>query len=321
VKTTSCDVCAASIAKKKVPRLITRFSTYKYYYLLLLPMLAWFVIFCYFPMYGVVIGFKDYNIRLGIFGSAWADPVFKYFNQLFSSTAFRQSFWNTIVISALKMIFGFPAPIIFALFLNELRGKYFKKTVQTLSYLPYFISWVILGGILRDLLSATGPINYLVQLFGRSPVLFLGDTSTFRSVIVITYIWQSIGWSSIIYLAAIASIDAEQYEAAMMDGATRLGMMWRITLPSIRPTISILFILSMGTLLSAGFDQVFNLYSGAVYSVGDILDTYIYRVGLQNFDYSLSTALSLVKNIIGLALVLISNFVAVRIGGKENALW
>lgn len=309
-------------ALRKPPLIIRKFSTYKYYYILVLPALIWFILFCYVPMYGIVIAFKDYKILEGILGSPWATPSpFKHFIRLMESVNFRQAFWNTIVISLYKTLWGFPAPIIFALFLNELRGKYFKKTVQTLSYLPYFISWVILGGIMRDLLSVSGPINYIVKLLGGAPVIFLGESATFRSVLVVSSIWQGVGWSSIIYLAAIAGIGSEQYEAATVDGANRLQMMWFITLPGLKPIISILFILGMGSLLSAGFDQVFNLYSASIYSVGDIIDTYIYRVGLVDFNYSLSTAVGLGKNVIGLLLVLISNFTAKRIGGEENALW
>ena len=309
-------------ASKSPPLFIRKFAQNKYYYLLLLPAFAWFIIFCYIPMYGVVIAFKDYKILEGILGSSWAQPgVFKYFSRLFESNTFWRSFWNTLIVSMQKILWGFPAPIIFALFLNELRQKFFKKSVQTISYLPYFISWVILGGILRDFLSVSGPINAIVQLFGKPPVVFLGDTSMFRSVLVVTSIWQGVGWSSIVYLAAIAGVGTEQYEAAIVDGANRLQTMWHITLPGIKPIISIILILSMGGLLNAGFDQVFNLYSASVYSVGDILDTYIYRVGLVDFNYSLSTALSLMKNIIGLMLVLISNYAARKIGGEESSLW
>ena len=307
-------------SKRKFQKTLLLMYKYRYYYLLLLPVIAYFIIFHYIPMYGVTLAFKDFNMRLGILKSPWAG--LSYFQRLFGSNKFWEVCINTLVISTMKLAFCFPAPIILALLINEIRNPKFKKIVQTVSYMPHFISWVVLAGIIIELLSPSrGAVNYIVTFFGGKPIYFLTEPSMFRWIVVITAMWQSVGWGTIIYLAAIAGIDITQYEAAYIDGANRFQVIRRIVLPSILPVISIVFILNLGGILNAGFDQIFNLYNPMVYKTGDIIDTYVYRVGLVDMEYSFSTAVNLFKNVIGLILVLSTNFVVRRIGDGENALW
>ncbi len=296
------------------------FAKMKYYYLLLAPVIIYFVIFHYVPMYGITLAFKDFSIREGIIGSPWIG--LKNFNKLFSGYDFYEILNNTLRISLGKIIFGFPAPIIFALMLNEIYRRGFKRVIQTISYLPHFISWVILGGIIMELLSPTrGAVNYILTLFGAEPIYFLATPKYFRPVVIVTAIWQNVGWNSVIYLAAIAGISTEQYESAYMDGANRFQTAIHITLPSIMPTIVILFILGLGNVLNAGFDQIFNLYNSSVYSVADIFDTYVYRMGLANMKYSFSTAVGLFKNVVGLVLILGTNFIVKKLGDGEYGIW
>lgn len=270
-------------------------------------------------MYGITIAFKDFKLGKGILDSGWADPWFKYFKQLFRSELFWRSVKNTLSISFLKIIVAFPIPIIFALLIDALPGRRFKKTVQTVSYLPYFISWVVLGGILRSLLSPTyGAINYILGWFGVDPIHFLAEEEMFQAVLFITHVWQTVGYGSIVYLAAIAGVDQEIYEAARVDGARRIQMMLKITIPCIASTILTMLILDVGKFMSAGFDQVQNLYNPVVYSTGDIIDTFTYRAGLVDRNYSYSTAASLFQNIIGLILLLITNYVSKKVDSDSG---
>ncbi len=303
--------------KSRLPALLWK---NRYYYLLLLPALLFFVLFCYVPMAGVGLAFKDFSYTKGIFGSDWAG--LKHFERLFSSNSFYEILRNTIVISLYRLVFSFPMPVIFALLLNEIKSMRFKRCVQTISYLPHFISWVVMGGIIAELLSPSrGVVNYLLGLFGRDPVYFLAEPAYFRGVLVVTDIWKSVGWGSIIYLSAIAGVDMEQYESAAIDGATRWDMAVRITLPSILPTIVTMFILQIGSILSAGFDQIFNLYNPTVYKVADIIDTYVYRVGINEMKYDYTTAVGLFKNVVGFGLVIITNFIVRHIGEGEHGIW
>lgn len=286
----------------------------KYLFLLLAPVIIWYTIFAYGPMYGIQLAFKDYFIRDGIWGSPWVG--FKHFEYLFTASP---DFWkiikNTLIISFYHIIFGFPAPIILALLFNELRFSFFKKVAQTISYLPHFLSWIVIGGILITLLSPnSGVVNYIIQWLGFDPIYFLGSEKYFRFTLVMSGIWKEIGWGTIIYLAALASIDSQMYEAAVLDGANRWKQTLFITIPSILPVIAILLILRVGSVLDAGFDQVLTLYSPAVYGVADTLDTYVYRIGLQNFQFSLTTAVGLFKNVVGLILVLFANFITKKMG-------
>ena len=305
------------IDKKTESRLAHTWREYKknkYLFLLLAPMLIWYAIFHYGPMYGIQLAFKDFYIMKGIGESPWVG--FKHFHYLFvMSPDFWKIMKNTVVISFYHILFGFPAPIILALLFNEIRLSIFKKIAQTISYLPHFLSWIVLGGIMITLLSPnSGVVNYFIQLLGFEPVYFLGSESYFRFTLVVSAIWKEIGWGMIIYLAALAGVDQQMYEAAVLDGANRWKQTLHITLPSILPVISILFILRVGGVLDAGFDQILNLYSPAVYGVSDILDTYVYRVGLQNAQFSLTTAVGLFKNVIALTLVLLTNYIVKKMG-------
>ena len=228
---------------------------------------------------------------------------------MFASEKFYQVLWNSIRISFLKIAIGFPGPIIFALLLNEVRQVAWKKSFQTISYLPHFVSWVVVGGIVR---SVHGVVNGAIGIFGAEPRLFLQEMHSFLPIVITSMIWKNIGWGSIIYLAAITGIDPDLYEAAEIDGAGRVQRMWHITLPSITHVIIILFLLRIGNILEAGFDQIFNLYNPLVYDVADIIDTYVYREGISGFKYSLTAAASLFQNLVGLMLLLVVNVVTRR---------
>ena len=288
--------------------------------LMFLPVLVYFLVFRYLPMYGITLAFKKFNLGLGILGSPWVG--LDNFKTIFNTQTFLRAVRNTVIISLQRLVFSFPMPIVLALLLNEVRHLRFKKVVQTVSYLPHFLSWVILAGMFLQLLSpSTGPVNHiLTQWFGRSdPIFFLGDNTYFRGTLIVTDIWKGMGWGSVLYLATISGIDTSLYEAAVMDGASRLQRIWYITMPSLVPTISILLILNVGGILDAGFDQIFNMYNEAVYETADIIDTYVYRVGLGQMRYSLGTAVGLFKNVIGFFLVIVTNRISQRISG--NGVW
>lgn len=302
----------------KLQRGIRKYYKNRYLFLLFIPALIYYLIFCYGPLLGVQIAFKDYNFRKGIWGSPWVG--LKHFKALFAIRSFKEVFSNTLIISVLKLIFNFPAPIIFAILLSELRGAKFKKTVQTISYLPHFLSWVVLGGVFLQLLSpTTGPINGLLKSMGMQPISFLTSTRWFRTILVATSMWKGFGWGSVVYLAAITGIDQEMYEAAEIDGAGRIRKIVSITLPSITPVITIMFIFAVGGIINDDFDQIFNLYNAAVYSVGDVLSTYTYRVGLVDMRYDFSTAVGLFKNVLAFALIVTTNTITKRI--NEYGLW
>ena len=262
-------------------------------------------------MYGILMAFKDYKISRGVMGSDWVGLY--YFQKLFSSSRFWSVLGNTLVISLLKLILGFFPPIIFALLLNEIKTPWFKKLTQTCSYLPYFISWIILAGIIKEIFSTNGVINQIVIAFGGEAQVWLSKKQYFRTILVSTDIWKGFGWGSIIYISALSGIDPQLYEAAALDGAGRWKKMFYITLPGLIPVITINLILSMAGVLNAGFDQIFNLYSPAVYEVGDIIDTYVYRAGLLEMNYSLSTAVGLMKSAISIVLILTSNRLAYKL--------
>ncbi|WP_135556158.1 ABC transporter permease [Paenibacillus cymbidii] len=295
-----------------------RFGKYGYYYLMLAPAIVLFALFSYVPMYGVIIAFKDYRFIDGIWGSPWVG--FDYFEQFFHDVFFWRIIRNTLTISGLHLLFGFPAPVVLALLFNELIHGKFKKFVQSVSYLPHFMSWVILASLLTEILSPSrGALNYVLTFFGGKPIHFLADPDTFVGMLVITHIWQSVGWGSVVYLAAIAGISQDQYESATIDGAGRLQKIVHITLPSLVPIMTILFILNVGGIMNAGFDQIFNLYNPAVYRVADIIDTYVYRIGLLETKYGFSSAIGLFKNVIALALVMGTNFLVKRF--NDYGIW
>ena len=248
----------------------------------------------------------------------WAG--FAYFQQLFASRDFLLAVKNTIVINIYHLVFGFPAPIILALMLNEVRSIKFKRITQTLVYLPHFVSWVVIGSIMKNFMSVQGGLfNEVLGIFGAEPIGFLAKPQLFRGILVISGIWKEVGWGTIIYLATMAGIDPQLYEAAIIDGANRWHQALRITLPSIASVVVILFILRVGRMMDAGFEEIFNLYNPVVYEVADIIDTYVYRVGLEQFDYSFSTAIGLFKNLVGLILLVFTNLVTKRI--SEYGIW
>jgi putative aldouronate transport system permease protein len=291
---------------------------HRYLVVLFIPAILYYAVFCYAPLYGIQIAFKNFIFRLGIMQSPWVGRV--NFERLFSMGSFRLVFRNTLIISTLKLIFGFPAPIIFALLLNEMRALRYKKVVQTISYLPHFVSWVILGGLFMQFLSpSTGPINIILKSMNLKPIYFLADKNWFRPVLVITSMWKGIGWGSIIYLASLSGIDPGLYEAAEIDGAGRFRKAISITLPSLIPVITIMLIFSVGGIVKDDFDQIFNMYNPAVYSVGDVLGTYTYRVGLVDMQYSFSTAVGLFTNVISFVLIVITNAITKRV--NEYGLW
>lgn len=275
---------------------------YRHIYLMAVPVVLFYALFHYSPMYGLIIAFKDYNVFKGILGSPWSG--LDNFELVFGDDYFWKVVRNTAVISLLKLAFGFPAPIIIALLLNEVLHMGFKRVIQTIIYLPRFISWVIMAGIMINILSIHGGlVNEIVKLFGGTPQSFLLKPDYFRPIVTISHIWKTAGWGSIIYLAALAGINFELYEAAVIDGAGKLRQTWHVTLPGIRPAIILLFILSLADILNAGFDQIFVLYNPLTLEVGDIIDTYVYRQGLQAARYSYATVVGIFKSVIGLILI------------------
>ena len=309
------------IKSNRKPNFYTNLKKYKFYYILALPGLLFLLIFKYIPMFGVILAFKDYDPFMGvsgIFSSEWVG--FANFSKFFSSYYFENVMMNTLIISLSKFLLGFPAPIILAIMINEAGGKRFKKLVQTISYIPHFISWVIVASIMTTMLSTdNGMINTFLNALGFDSISFLTDISYFRSVLIVSDIWKSIGFGSIVYLAAITGIDQEQYEAANMDGATRLQKIWYVTLPSITSVVVIMMIFRVGSLLDAGFEQIFLLYSPGVYEVADIIDTFVYRAGLLDNDYSYATAVGLFKSALAAILLLGSNYFAKKV--TQEGIW
>lgn len=298
--------------------LLKQYIKNRYLFYMLIPVLIFYIVFHYGPMYGIVIAFKDFYPLRGILESPWVG--LKHFREVFGGLFFWDVFRNTVIISTYKLIFGFPAPIILALLINEIRRMGFKKTIQTITYLPHFISWVVLAGMFIEFLSPTrGPINVILQSMGQKPIYFLGDPKLFRGVLVSTSIWKEVGWGTIIYLAAMSGVDPELYDVADLDGAGRFQKMWNITLPSILPVIVIMLIFSAGSIINDDFDQIFNLLNSSVMQVGDVISTYVYREGLTKMNYSYATAVGLFKNIIAFALVLLTNSIARKT--SEYSIW
>ncbi|MFD2614093.1 ABC transporter permease [Paenibacillus gansuensis] len=294
-------------------RLLFRFSTLQYM-LMLLPGLVLLALFSLKPMLGILIAFQSYIPGKGI----WHSPFvgLDNFKVLFSSSYSWQVIENTIIISLAKMIAFLIIPVLFALMLNELKLVYFKRMVQTIVYLPHFLSWVIIAGILKDMLGLDGLVNQSVIIpLGFEPISFLGSNLWFRPILISTDVWKEFGFSAIVYLAALTNINPTLYEAAEMDGASRLQKLWHISLPGISSTIVLLATLSLQNVLNAGFDQIFNLYNPTVYSSGDILDTYIYRVSFEQVNYELATAVGLFKSVISMALIVTAYKLASRFAG------
>lgn len=288
-------------------------------YLMLVPGIAYYLYFRYGPMLGAVIAFKEYSVRQGILASPWADPIYKYFLRFFQSPYFSQLLGNTLVISLAKLALSMPFAIGMAILLSEARSNKFRRIVQTVTYLPHFLSWVIIYGILFAFLSETrGLVNLTLRAMGLPAVNFLSSPRWFRSLVVLSTLWKETGWGAIIYLAAIIGIDPTLYEAARVDGAGRLRSIWHITLPGIRAVTVVMFLLKLGSILDAGFDQIYIMYNIHVYSVGDIIDTWVFRTGLEQWNFSMATAVGLFKSLIGLALIAGMNALARRWG---ESLW
>jgi putative aldouronate transport system permease protein len=285
---------------------------------LLLPGLAYYLVFRYGPMYGMVIAFKRFDFASGIIGSPWVG--LKYFEQFVGGPYFYRLVRNTMVLSLYQLVFGFPAPIILALLINEVRGVVFKRAVQTITYLPHFISVVIVVGLLKQILSPTsGVVNHVLLLVGHPAVNFFMDKGWFRPMYVGSEIWQETGWNAILYLAALSNIDAQLYESAWMDGANRFRCTWHVTLPGLRPTIVIVLLLRLGRILNVGYEKVLLMYSPATYETADVISTFVYRSGIAQANYSFAAAIDFMNAGVILVLVWMSNAVARRLG--ETALW
>ncbi|WP_284645331.1 ABC transporter permease [Paenibacillus silviterrae] len=281
-------------------------------HLMILPGLLLIVLFSYVPMAGIVIAFQKFIPAKGLFGDQkWVG--LDNFRYVMSLPSFTQVLWNTLFISSLKLILGLIVPIAFAVLLNELKNEAIKRSVQTTIYLPYFLSWVVLGGILIDILSPSqGIVNSLLSSLGFEKIFFLGDNGWFPTTLIASDVWKNFGYGTIVYLAAITGIDPGLYESATIDGANRWRKIWHITIPGMRMVIVLMSVLSLGQLLNAGFDQVFNLYSPQVYESGDILDTFVYRIGLLDAQYGVATAVGFFKSVVSLILISSSYFIAYR---------
>ncbi|SHJ00630.1 putative aldouronate transport system permease protein [Clostridium amylolyticum] len=298
-------------------RLKKDFRINKYVYIMAIPMIVFFILFSYVPMYGVTIAFKDFSPKLGIINSPWIG--FKHFKAFFNSIYFARTLKNTVLMSFYSLLWGFPAAIILALLLNEIRREKFKRLVQTVTYLPHFISLVVICGMLIDFTSTDGLINSILVNFGVEPVNWLTKPEWFRTIYIGSGVWQSIGWDSIIYLAALSGIDPSLYEAATVDGAGRWKQLLHITLPGIAPTIVIMLILNIGGLMSVGYEKIILLYNPMTWETSDVISSYVYRKGLIGADYSFSTAVGLLESAVGFVLLVLANKFSKKI--SEVSLW
>lgn len=298
-------------------RVWTKIWQHRHLYLMLVIPIAFYILFCYWPMYGVQIAFKKYNVRMGIEGSPWVG--LKYFEKYLNDPYFWKVVRNTLLLNIYSLVFSFPAPIILALLLNELKSSVYKKVVQSVSYLPHFISTVVVCGMVVNFLANSGPINDVIVALGGQRIQFLMEAKYFRTIYIVSGIWQNIGWNSIIYFAAISAVDPSLYEAALMDGAGRFKQAIHVTLPAILPTVAIMLIMAIGSLLSVGYEKIILLYNGSTYETADVISTYVYRKGIQGADYSYSTAVGLFQSVIGLIFIWGANkFSAVL---TETSLW
>jgi len=297
--------------------IVKDFKRYRYVYLMALPVLAWYGIFCYWPIYGAQIAFKAFNPGLGIGGSPWIG--LENFRIFFNGIYFIRTFMNTVLLSIYSILYGFPIPIVFALLLNEVRREWFKRTIQTVSYLPHFISLVVVCSLIREFTISTGLINNIMEVFGFERRSLLLEPGLFRTIYVTSGIWQSMGWSAIIYLAALSGVDPTYYDAAAVDGAGRFRRMLNVTLPGIAPTIIIMFILRVGQLMSVGFEKIILLYNPSIYETADVISSYVYRKGLLEQSYSYSSAVGLFNSAVNFVLVVGTNYMSRRL--SETSLW
>ena len=304
----------------------TSIKRYWQLYLLLLVPIIYFIIFRYGPMEYIITAFKKYKINAPVWEMEWAKnkkretDVFFYFKQAFQDNQFLRALKNTVILNVLDLVVGFPAPIIFALILNELVFKRFKKVVQTVAYMPHFLSWVIIYGLsLRIFATDDGLINMLIQKLGGNPIPFLGDENLWVVTYIFLGVWQNFGWGSIVYLASIAGINQELYEAASVDGAGRFKKMWHITLPGIKPTIVVLLIMNLGNILGGGFDRPFAMQNNLVLNTAEVISTYVYKKGVLAAQYSLTTAVGLFQSVVGVFFLLLANFISRKLG--ERGIW
>lgn len=304
---------STAVAKKKKMSFGKRLKKEFPFHLMLLPGLILTFVFKYIPMGGLVIAFQDYSPVYGLFDQYWVG--LDNFRYVFSMSTFPRVIYNTVFIALLKIIAGIIVPVSFALLLNEVRHTTYKRTLQTVVYLPHFISWVALAGIFLDVLSMDGVINMVLTKLGMDPVYFLGDETVFPYTMVVTDVWKTFGWNTIVYLAAITGVDPSLYEAAYLDGAGRVRQTIHVTLPTIMPIVMLMTILSMGNVLRAGFDQIFNLYSPLVYSTGDIIDTFVYRMGILSAQFGPATAVGLFQSIISFVLIMGGYWLADKLAG------
>ena len=277
-------------------------------HLMILPGLLFILIFKYMPLGGITIAFKEFLPGKGIWGSPWVG--LENFEYMLALPDTKRVMWNTLFIAAAKILINFPVPIIISILLNEVKNHRFKRSVQTIIYLPYFISWVILAGIIQDLFAKEGLINQFLGIFGAEPVFFLGNKYAFLGVLIGTDVWKNFGYNTVVYLAAITGIDETLYEAAKIDGANRFQQIWNVTLPGIAPIVVLMMILNLGNVLNAGFEQIFNLYNPLVYETADIIDTFVYRISLVEANYSLGTAVGLLKSMVSFILIVTSYKIA-----------
>lgn len=300
------------------------FKFNKTLYLMILPVVIWYIMFCYVPMYGVLIAFKDFtlNVNLGYFASLMKSPWvgFKHFKSLLTTPSFGRLIRNTFRISLYSLVFGFPAPVIFALLLNEVKQKVFKSTVQTLTYLPHFVSIIVICGLIRDFTSNTGFITTIIaNITGKEPETMLSNPMLFVPIYIISGIWQEFGWGSILYLATLSGISSELYEAAKIDGANRFRLVWHVSLPGILPTVVLMLILRMGSLINVGYEKIILLYNPLVYETADVISSYNYRSGLVNFRWSFSAAVGLFNSAVNFVFLFATNYLSRRF--SETSLW
>ncbi|HEW1252490.1 TPA: sugar ABC transporter permease [Streptococcus pneumoniae] len=300
------------LKKSKIQLTVEHIQKYWILYLMMIPATVLLILFTYGPMYGIIMAFQDFTVFKGYTGSPFVG--LKHFQRLFSDPLFYRLFKNTFMVGVLDFLFSFPAPLIFALILNEVRKVRFKSVVQSISYLPHFIPLVVMVGIIFELFGSYGIINSLLSSLGMEPISFFTKSEWFLPLYIGSGVWKTIGWDSIIYMGALTNIDSTLYEAADMDGANRWHKMWHVTLPSLRPTVVTLFILNAGGIMQVGFEKVFLMSSPATYEVSDVLSTYVYRQGILNSDFSYSAAVGLFNNIVALLFVLLANKIAKKLG-------
>jgi len=296
--------------KEKVKR---TFSRNWRLYVLMLPALFWLVVFAYMPMYGILIAFKDYKGKLGILGSPWADPLLTYFQQFFSTSIALNAIKNTIVISLESLVIAFPIPIIFALLLNQIRGDRVKKTIQTISYAPYFMSNVVVVSIISVFFAANGVVNNLVTSAGGKETLFTSLPEWFRTLFIGSNIWQTMGFNAVIFIAALTAISPDYYEAATIDGASRFQRILYIDIPMILPTIILMLILQIGNIMNVGYEKAYLMQNGSNTIVSELISTYVYKVGLQTAQYSFATAVGLFNSVVNFIILVTANFVAKKV--------